>query len=124
MAYVGPLGIPLSEFLGWSPDDQDAALAWRAHESRRCPHGHHPDDGRVHHHINVCPSCADRSRVESTSEWKHAPHGAHITAVRGTSKDCARCAEDLAEHLEQRAIAADERRRAASAQVRKTARRR
>ncbi|MCR6703155.1 MAG: hypothetical protein NVV66_00100 [Cellulomonas sp.] len=110
MAYVGPLGIPLSRFLAWEPSDQDAALAWRAHESRRCPAGHHPDAGRVHHHINVCPACADRARIESTAEWKNAPHGAHISAVLGTSKDCARCAEDLEEHLERRRVAAEERR--------------
>jgi len=111
MAYCAPLGIPLSSFLGWDPDDQDAALAWRAYESRRCPQGHHPDEGRVHHHINACQSCADRARVEASDEWKNATPGSHISTVRGTSKDCARCAEDLAEHLERRRIAAQERAR-------------
>lgn len=44
MAYCGPKGIPLSVFLSWSEDDQDAALQWQAHESQRCPQcGTHPD---------------------------------------------------------------------------------
>lgn len=36
MAYCVPLGIPHSEFLGWSDDDQDKALAWLAHEREKC----------------------------------------------------------------------------------------
>jgi hypothetical protein len=36
MAYCGPRGIPLSEFLAWSVDDQEAALAWMVEESGRC----------------------------------------------------------------------------------------
>lgn len=38
MNYVGPRGIPLSEFLQWAPDDQQAALAWQADQNERCPH--------------------------------------------------------------------------------------
>ncbi len=36
MAYCGPRGIPLTEFLAWDETDQDAALAWQSYESRRC----------------------------------------------------------------------------------------
>ncbi len=31
-----PIGLPLSEFLSWSPDDQDLALAFREIEAERC----------------------------------------------------------------------------------------
>jgi hypothetical protein len=45
MAYCGPKGIPLSEFLAWGEDDQDAALQWQSHESHRCGQcGTHPDE--------------------------------------------------------------------------------
>lgn len=45
MAYCAPKGIPLTVFLAWPQADQDAALAWQAHESARCAGcGTHPDD--------------------------------------------------------------------------------
>ena len=37
MSYCGPRGIPLSRFLRWHPDDQQAALAWQADQAQRCP---------------------------------------------------------------------------------------
>jgi hypothetical protein len=37
MAYCGPKGIPLSTFLSWPVDDQQAALVWQAEESLKCP---------------------------------------------------------------------------------------
>jgi hypothetical protein len=37
MAYCGPRGIPLSTFLAWSVDDQQAALVWQSEESLKCP---------------------------------------------------------------------------------------
>jgi hypothetical protein len=37
MAYCGPRGIPLSQFLAWPVDDQYAALAWMAEDRLRCP---------------------------------------------------------------------------------------
>lgn len=44
MAYCGPRGIPLSTFLAWPEDDQNAALMWQAYEARRCGScGTHPD---------------------------------------------------------------------------------
>lgn len=36
MAYCGPRGIPLSQFLSWPVDDQAAALLWQAEENLRC----------------------------------------------------------------------------------------
>jgi hypothetical protein len=36
MNYCGPKGIPLSTFLGWSIDDQVAALGWQAEQNLRC----------------------------------------------------------------------------------------
>jgi hypothetical protein len=36
MAYCGPRGIPLSTFLAWPIDDQEAALLWQAEEDQRC----------------------------------------------------------------------------------------
>jgi hypothetical protein len=45
MAYCGPKGLPLSQFLAWPESDQDAALTWQAHEARKCTEcGTHPDD--------------------------------------------------------------------------------
>ena len=37
MDYCGPRGIPLSVFLDWPVEDQDAALAWQSLENARCP---------------------------------------------------------------------------------------
>lgn len=37
-----PLGIPHSEFLSWSEDDQDKALAWQAEQADQCPSCGHP----------------------------------------------------------------------------------
>lgn len=68
MAYVGPKGIPLSEFLTWDTHDQEAALLWQAHEARRCgqcrthPWDWNPDKGgrRQAYTAEVvqCPGCA------------------------------------------------------------------
>lgn len=44
MAYCAPKGIPLSTFLAWPQEDQDAALAWQWHESLRCSCGAHEAD--------------------------------------------------------------------------------
>jgi len=88
MAYCGPRGIPLSKFLAWADHDQDAALAWQAHEARRCPHcGTHPDDwnpdkgGRrdaFHGQVVICPGC---QQIESSREREPDAgnlHGARI----------------------------------------------
>lgn len=104
MRYVGPRGLPLSEFLSWPEQDQDAALAWQGHEARRCGTcGHHPDNGRVHAHVDICPGCAAREAVPK--EDREMP-GAHIRLAPGTADRCPRCRED-------KAAARAERRRAA-----------
>lgn len=36
MAYIGPLGIPLSEWRRWTDLDRSAALAWQEREQARC----------------------------------------------------------------------------------------
>lgn len=36
MDYCGPLGLPHSQFLSWSEDDQDKALAWTREKRLTC----------------------------------------------------------------------------------------
>ena len=95
MAYCGPRGIPLSRFLSWPQDDQDAALAWAGYESRRCRScGHHPDEDLNHVHVDVCPGCVARKPYEKDAA--DTP-GAHARLARGHRADCTRCkAEDAA----------------------------
>lgn len=90
MAYCGPKGIPLSAFLGWSQADQDAALAWSAHESRRCQScGHHPDEDRPHTHVNVCSGCRAVDAA-GKSEAAKVP-GAHVRIAHGAPSECPHC---------------------------------
>jgi len=94
MAYCGPRGIPLSTFLSWPQEDQDAALAWQGHEGRRCGTcGYHPDDGGAHAHINVCRGCVAREkRTKEASEI----HGAHVVIAAGSVAECERCTQEAA----------------------------
>lgn len=77
MEYCGPRGIPhQSVFLGWSQEDQDAALAWMTWDARRCPLcGTNPadwkdDEGRARipppweWEMDVCYGCREKHRVE------------------------------------------------------------
>lgn len=90
MAYCGPKGIPLDEFLGWPETSQAAALAWQAHERRRCPAcGYHPDDGQPHAHIDVCPGCVQVEHAQATDDAD--ARGAGVRLVRGTAAECPRC---------------------------------
>lgn len=94
MAYCGPRGIALSVFLGWAPEDQAAALAWQAHESRRCSGcGSHPDDGPLHPHINVCPVCVQLDKARSKPEAQVT--GAHVVLAAGSIKTCDRCMTEI-----------------------------
>lgn len=78
MAYCGPRGIPLSVFLSWDDDDQDAALAWQAHEAGRCPScGTHPDEwteslgghrDAYHGELVICPGCQQLDATRSNHE--------------------------------------------------------
>lgn len=90
MAYCGPRGIPLTEFLAWDETDQDAALAWQSYESRRCRAcGHHPDEPARHPHIDVCPDCVQLERARALEDAK-VP-GAHVHLAAGTAGTCSRC---------------------------------
>lgn len=89
MRYCGPRGIPLSTFLGWAQEDQDAALAWQAHEAERCPGcGRHPDDPPSHPHVGVCPSC--RAQALQGREVDRAG-GEHLVWEPGYAADCPQC---------------------------------
>lgn len=69
MDYCGPAGIPHSQFLAWSQDDQDKALGWLIDKGEKCPGcGTYPDewldeDGVPHEeepyelHDMVCRAC-------------------------------------------------------------------
>jgi hypothetical protein len=100
MDYCGPRGIPLSTFLDWDQQDQDAALMWQAHEARRFPDGTHPDDWdpaeggdrrAFHTHIDVHPGAALLEAAMNTDDFKQAGRGAHVHLVRGEAPGCDRC---------------------------------
>lgn len=94
MAYCGPRGIPLSTFLSWDQHDQDAALAWAGHESRRCQScGSHPDEGARHAHVDVCPGCVTADRVAGDAK---EIRGAHVKLAAGSAGACPRCLEEVA----------------------------
>lgn len=94
MDYCGPRGIPLSEFLSWDDDDQDAALLWQAHESRRCSGcGTHPEEwdpatgGRRDAYkpeLRMCPGCMQLEQRRAQLADGPAMHGAHLV-LRPTS---------------------------------------
>lgn len=91
MTYCGPRGIPLSTFLSWDPHDQAAALAWEAHEARRCSGcGTHPDDwdeeqGGSRHawkaRLHMCEGCNALHQVSQTQESQRP--GIRVHMVRG-----------------------------------------
>lgn len=100
MAYCGPRGIPLSEFLRWPRTDQDAALEWAAHEARRCggcnthpddwadnPHAHHA------HFSEQCPGCLARHRLAEHVKKRggELEPGVHIVLPRQPAKECRQC---------------------------------
>ena len=70
-------------FLGWSQDDQDAALTWQAHESRRCGScGTHPGewthrDSWVAEPVR-CKGCEQVQRVSKQVEKRSRDYGAGI----------------------------------------------
>lgn len=103
MAYCGPRGIPLSVFLTWHQNDQDAALAWQAHESRRYPDGTHPDDWNeerggsrraYHAHVDVHPGAVLIEAAQGTEDFQNT-RGAHVHLARGPVTDCERCMRDF-----------------------------
>lgn len=101
MAYCGPRGLRLGEFLSWPQSDQDAALEWQSHENARdrdC--GTHPEDwvGNPHaHHAHTttqCPGCLRKHRLTEalTKGGKEPlPPGVHVVLSPGPAKDCPVC---------------------------------
>lgn len=89
MAYCGPRGIPLSAFLAWRDDDQQAALAWQAYENRRCNDcGTHPEDWdetqggsrdawRVE--LSHCQGCAELQQAMESDQTKRRGVHLHLT---------------------------------------------
>lgn len=94
MAYCGPRGIALDDFLRWSAHSQQAALDWAAYEGRRCKNcGIHPDDveeGAFHAHLEQCKGCQARQRVEETKESKEG-RGVYVVARPWSAPNCPRC---------------------------------
>lgn len=75
MAYCGPRGIPLSRFLSWPVEDQEAALAWQDDQSRSCSRcGTHPDEwdekGANAYHVgrHVCRGCMALARANDEAK--------------------------------------------------------
>lgn len=101
MAYCGPRGIALDDFLQWPRRSQNAALEWQAHEGRRCRGcGTHPDDwadNQHAHHAHLseqCPGCLHSARLnEAATDHGKTPldPGVHVLLPHGPAKDCRRC---------------------------------
>lgn len=99
MSYCGPRGIPLHEFLAWPDYSQQAALAWSAHEARRCPNcGTHPEDFADgaeggHWHERVCLGCARRERMLAAMDGsRDGTRGVALELAAGPAADCPVCA--------------------------------
>lgn len=94
MAYCGPRGIALDEFLRWPPHSQQAALDWQAYENRRCRScGVHPDDvaeGAFHAHLEQCKGCQARERVSEAKE-AHEGRGVYAVVQPVAAPNCSRC---------------------------------
>jgi hypothetical protein len=96
MAYCGPRGIALSEFLRWDVGDQDAAIDWAAFEERRCRScGTHPDEWTddktaYHAHLTECRGCKQLQRLSKTDDAK-AGDGRFAVMAGGSAADCPRC---------------------------------
>jgi hypothetical protein len=88
MAYCGPRGIPLSEFLNWHPDDQQAALAWQSDEAQRCPHcgtaewEWEADRDAYTPEVRVCRGCHRRQAEEkNTRDLAQQMGGVYVRLV-------------------------------------------
>ena len=99
MDYCGPLGIPHSRFLGWSEDDQQKALWWKARNRQVCTGcGTHPDDwnedvGGSRNAYGAeeitCPGCRVRAAAEAQLQQERqqnptAKYGSYVVLVRAT----------------------------------------
>jgi len=98
MAYCGPRGIPLSEFLRWSPTDQDAALDWMVYENQRCPNcGTHPadwaeDEFAFHSHAKECKGC--KAKQQYSASIGSDERGVFAALSPGSAKTCPQCTAD------------------------------
>lgn len=96
MAYCGPRGIPLSQFLQWPRADQDAALSWSAFENRRCKScGTHPDewdDDRLayHAHLTECRGCKQSQRLAARDDAQRG-EGRYVVMAGGSAANCQQC---------------------------------
>lgn len=96
MAYCGPRGIPLSEFLRWDTADQESALAWTAYEGHRCKScGTHPEEWAedklaYHAHLAECRGCKQLQRLANTDEAKRGD-GRFAVMAGGSAVHCRRC---------------------------------
>jgi hypothetical protein len=96
MAYCGPKGIKLSEFLSWPDDDQAAALAWQAHEGRRCGScGTHPDEwdpeaggsrGAYTPEVYACRGCERLEQLRDSDAVPKGVKGLHLRLVRAVRR--------------------------------------
>lgn len=96
MAYCGPRGIALSDFLQWQEDDQQAALAWQADQSERCSHCGTAewewveDPNAYATEVRVCRGCNLRGHEErSLQRNKTAEHmpGIYVRLVKPGGDD-------------------------------------
>jgi hypothetical protein len=97
MAYCGPRGIALSDFLRWSRKDQEAALEWATFEARRCRScGTHPDEWAedrlaYHAHLHGCPGCRQLQRLSDSDQAKEQGDGVTAVMAGGSAGDCPQC---------------------------------
>lgn len=96
MAYCGPRGIPIDEFLRWPVTSQEAALDWQAFEARRCKHcGTHPDEWAddklaYHAHLTECVGCRQLQRLSNTEKAKKGD-GVYALTAGGSAAACPQC---------------------------------
>lgn len=91
MDYCGPRGLPLSQFLSWSEDDQQAALAWQSRDAARCKDcGTHAEDwdpeqggSRDAYHVVIreCQGCVELQRTHDNPQLQQA-RGVHLHLSR------------------------------------------
>ena len=98
MAYCGPRGIPLSEFLRWAESDQQAAIDWMAYENQRCKGcGTHPadwaeDEFAFHAHAKECKGCARKQQLEASIGRDE--RGIFAVLNPGRADACPQCSND------------------------------
>lgn len=95
MAYCGPKGIPLSVFLSWREDDQQAALAWQTWDATRCKGcGTHSEDwdpeqagsrDAYRAEATVCQGCVELQRLRDSPEIQSGIRGVHLGLRRNVT---------------------------------------